>query len=154
MISTNMISTNMRSTNMRSTKLRLQVGIDWGTARHQVCVLGAAGELLGERAFDHDGVGLRQLVDWLLSFAGGEAERVQAAIETPHGAVVDALLSAGLRVFAINPKRLDRLRDRYSVAGAKDDRRDAFVLADSLRTDPRAFAALTAELMEIVELRG
>jgi hypothetical protein len=134
--------------------LYLHVGIDWGTTRHQVCVLGAADESLGERAVDHDGAGVRQLVNWLLSFTGGEAERVQAAIETPHGAVVDALLSAGMRVFAINPKRLDRLRDRYSVAGAKDDRRDAFVLADSLRTDPRAFAALAPESVEIVELRG
>jgi hypothetical protein len=32
-------------------------------------------------------------------------------------------------------KQLDRFRDRYSVAGAKDDKRDAMVLADSLRTD-------------------
>ncbi len=28
-------------------------------------------------------------------------------------------------VFAINPKQLDRFRDRYTVAGAKDDSRDA-----------------------------
>jgi transposase len=39
----------------------------------------------------------------------------------------------------LNPKQLDRFRDRHTVAGAKDDRRDAFVLADSLRTDRPAF---------------
>jgi len=37
------------------------------------------------------------------------------------------------------PKQLDRFRDRHSPAGAKDDGRDAFVLADSLRTDPSSF---------------
>ncbi len=36
------------------------------------------------------------------------------------------------------PEQLDRYRDRFSPAGAKDDRRDARVLADALRTDPQA----------------
>jgi hypothetical protein len=44
------------------------------------------------------------------------------------------LVERGFQVYAINPKQLDRFRDRYSMSGAKDDRRDAFVLADSLRT--------------------
>lgn len=130
------------------------VGIDWGTERHQVCALDAAGAALGQRAFNHDGSGLSQLVEWLLSMAGGETDRLRVAIESPHGAVVDALLAQGVCVSAINPKQLDRFRDRHSVAGAKDDRRDAFVLADSLRTDPRAFAALAPEAAEIVELRA
>src|SRR5204863_9464647 len=42
-----------------------------------------------------------------------------------------------------NPKQLDRFRDRFTVAGAKDDRRDAHVLADSLRTDRHAFRRLS-----------
>jgi transposase len=37
---------------------------------------------------------------------------------------VDVLLDRGFCVYSINPKQLDRLRDRFSVAGAKDDRRD------------------------------
>ena len=44
-------------------------------------------------------------------------------------------------VHAINPKQLDRLRDRFSVAGAKDDRRDAYVLGDGVRTDRRLSVA-------------
>lgn len=61
------------------------------------------------------------------------------AIETPRGAIVEMLVERGLEVFAINPKQLDRFRDRHTVAGAKDDRRDAFVLAKSLRTDLPSF---------------
>ena len=64
---------------------------------------------------------------------------VAVAIEVPHGPVVDALLDRGFAVHAINPKQLDRLRDRISVAGAKDDRRDARVAAAGLRTDPHLF---------------
>ena len=43
---------------------------------------------------------------------------------------------------SINPKQLDRFRDRLSPSGAKDDRRDAKVLAISLRTDPHCFREL------------
>ena len=75
------------------------------------------------------------------------------AIEVPHGPVVDALLDRGFAVYAINPKQLDRLRDRISVAGAKDDRRDAWVLADSLRTDRYAFRRLSNDEPVIVQLR-
>ena len=52
-----------------------------------------------------------------------------------------------------NPKQLDRFRDRFSPAGAKDDRRDARVLADALRTDGHAFRRLDQAAPEIVELR-
>jgi hypothetical protein len=34
-------------------------------------------------------------------------------------------------VHSIHPKQLDHFRDRFTAAGAKDDRRDAHVLADS-----------------------
>jgi transposase len=45
--------------------------------------------------------------------------------------VVDTLLNAGVTVVVISPN----LRSRYGSAGNKDDRFDAFVLADTLRTD-------------------
>ena len=43
------------------------------------------------------------------------------------GVLVDTLLEQGFPVFAINPKQLDRFRDRFTAGGAKDDRRDAHV---------------------------
>jgi hypothetical protein len=60
----------------------------------------------------------------------------------------------GFVVHAINPKQLDRLRDRFSVAGAKDDRRDSYVLADSVRTDRRLFRRLHVADPRLVELRA
>src|SRR5262249_10327558 len=52
------------------------------------------------------------------------------------------------------PKQLDRLRDRFSVAGAKDDRRDAYVQADGLRTDRRLFRRLQVADPRLIELRA
>lgn len=127
-------------------------GIDWGSEQHQACLLDAAGKVVGERAFPHGGAGLAALCDWLVSVAG-DPGRVAVAIEVPHGPVVDALLDRGLAVHAINPKQLDRLRDRFSVAGAKDDRRDARVAAAGLRTDPQLFRPVQAGDPVIIELR-
>ena len=67
--------------------------------------------------------------------------------------VVEALMDRGIAVFAINPKQLDRFRDRFSPAGAKDDRRDALVLASSLRTDRHCFRRVEALDPVVVELR-
>ena len=72
----------------------------------------------------------------------------------PHGPVVDSLIDRGFAVHSINPKQLDRLRDRSSVAGAKDDRRDASVLADGVRTDRRLFHRLQVADPRLIELRA
>src|SRR5947208_9449947 len=127
-------------------------GIDWGSERHQVCLLDAAGQVVGERAFRHCGAGLAALCDWLVSVAG-EPERVAVAIEVPHGPVVDAFLDRGFAVHAINPKQLERLRDRVSGAGAKDDRRDARIAAGGLRTDPHLFRPVEAGDPAVIALR-
>jgi len=127
-------------------------GVDWGSEKHQVCLLDAAGKVVGEREFRHGGAGLAALCDWLVS-AAGEPGRVAVAIEVPHGPVVDALLDRGFAVHAINPKQLERLRDRVSLAGAKDDRRDARVAAGGLRTDPHLFRPIEAGDPAVIALR-
>ena len=76
-----------------------------------------------------------------------------AAIETPRGPVVESLMEHGFAVHSVNPKQLDRFRDRLSPAGAKDDRRDARVLASALRTDAHCFRRLEPTDAAVVELR-
>ena len=134
-------------------KLAWFAGVDWGSRKHQACVLDADGEVLGEREFEHGGAGLSQMADWLLSFATGDAGDVGVAIETPSGPVVESLLEHGVAVHSINPTQRDRFRDRFSPAGAKDDRRDARVLASALRTDAHCLRRLERTDPAIVELR-
>ncbi len=95
------------------------VGVYWGGRSHPVCVLGDDGTVRGESAFAHSGPGLAAMAAWIAeSVAGAPAETVGVAIETPRGPVVESLPGHGLAVHSINPKQLDR----YSPAGAKDDR--------------------------------
>jgi transposase len=129
------------------------VGIDWASEKHQVCLVDARGQRVGECTVAHDGAGIAELCDWLIARTGAPPNAIAVAIEMPHGPVVEALLERGFQVHAINPKQLDRFRDRFTVAGAKDDRRDAHVMADSLRTDRHAFRPVSVDDPVIVELR-
>src|SRR5262245_12012476 len=101
---------------MTETAYAAYVGIDWGTATHQVAVLDAQRAPLGERAVAHDGVALQAFTEWLTLLTGGEPARVAVALEVPRGAVVDTLLERGFHVFALNPKQLDRRCSRCSAA--------------------------------------
>jgi transposase len=129
------------------------VGIDWGYEEHQVCVIDAARQTIAHRRVPHEVAALIDTLDWIATMTGAAPSEIAVAIERPHGAVVELLLDRGSPVFAINPKQLDRFRDRFTVAGAKDDRRDGEVLADSLRTDARAFQRVRASDPLIVQLR-
>ena len=88
--------------------------------------------------------------------------------DTPHGSNDDnpasrsnaatarsfaALLAAGLTVVVIPARQISALRTRYSSAGNKDDRFDAYLLADVLRTDRARLTELTVDTDATVGLR-
>src|SRR6266508_1923561 len=128
-------------------------GIDWASESHLVCLFDGSGRVVEQQEFAHGGGGLAELCDWLIATTRAESQRIAVAIETPRGPVVEMLLERGFAVHAINPKQLDRFRDRFTVAGAKDDSRDAEVLGHSLMTDGPAFRRLSADDPLIIELR-
>jgi Transposase/Transposase IS116/IS110/IS902 family len=129
------------------------VGIDLGSQKHVLQVIGSDGKPLSRREIEHSPEGIGKLGAWLLSTLPVPASRFAVAIEVPHGSVVESLLEKGFHIYAINPKQLDRFRDRHSVSGCKDDDRDSLVLATSLRTDPDSFRLLRIEDPLIICLR-
>lgn len=129
------------------------VGIDWGTENHAVCVLDQRGEKVAECQAQQSGTGLQQLLDWLRQQTAVAPDQVAFGIETPAGAVIDMLLEHNYQGFHINPKQLDRFRDRHTVAGVKNDSLDAYVIADSLRTDRPCFHPIQSDDPQIHRLR-
>jgi transposase len=79
---------------------------------------------------------------------------LEVAIERPDGPIVDALLGAGITVLVVSPNQVKNLRGRYGSAGNKDDRFDAFVLADTLRTDRARLRPLLPDTPATVTLRA
>ena len=93
----------------------IYVGLDWGTEFHWACVLDSSGKVVRECKVDHSGQAITDFVRLLNTMVHGKPECIARAIETPRGPVVEAFLEGGFAVFSINPKQLDRFRDRYSV---------------------------------------
>lgn len=117
---------------------RVCAGLDWAKDDHAVCIIDADGQVLHRFTIEHTAAGLKQLVRRLLA-AGVE----EIGIERGDGPVVQALLQAELIVLVISPNQVKNLRSRYGSAGNKDDRFDAYVLADVVRTDRRRLTPLT-----------
>ena len=123
-------------------------GLDWARDDHAVSVVDARGREVIRRSVEHSAAGMRELVT-VLADAGCR----EVAIERPDGPVVDALLDAEMTVVVISPNQVKNLRGRYGSAGNKDDRFDAFVLADTLRTDRARLRALVPDTPATVALR-
>jgi transposase len=129
-------------------------GVDWASESHHVFLTDGDGRKIGEKVFKHGGEGLTEMAAWLMATSTAtEPGQVHVAIEVPHGPVVETLIERGFKAHAINPKQMDRFRDRFTLAGAKDDSRDAEVMASALRTDPRCFRLLAVADPVVIELR-
>ena len=128
-------------------------GIDWAERHHDVAVVDQTGRLLGRRRIGDDLAGFSDLTALLVEHAGEQAAGVPVAIETDRGLLVAALRAVGHPVYAINPKAVDRYRDRHAVSGAKSDPADALVLAHLLRTDRPAHRPLPADTDQVQVVR-
>jgi transposase len=124
-------------------------GVDWSWERHAVCIVDAAGAVIERFEADHQAAGLQAMVRRLR-----RAGVVRVAIERGDGPVVEALLAGGLEVVVVSSRQVKALRLRYGTAGNKDDRFDAFVLADVLRSDGHRLASLTPDSSATIGLRA
>jgi len=123
----------------------LFVGIDWADDHHDLCLVGKTCESLSgclERFRIANSVdGFEQMHSKLREYEP-DPSQVLVAIETPHGLLVHDLIQHGYCVYAINPKAVNRYKDRHTLSTAKDDDRDALAMAHLLRTDRHRFSPL------------
>lgn len=149
-------ATNTRSSELPTNAISLSefppndltAGVDWARDDHALSIVNDRGREVYRCSIEHTAAGLRELVKALGRHGVGEI-----AIERPDGPVVDTLLSAGLVVVVISPNQVKNLRGRYGSAGNKDDRFDAFVLADTLRTDRARLRPLVPDTEATIALR-
>lgn len=132
--------------------MRYYLGVDWADQSHAVVGMDEDGTKIAAHSVSHTAEGFsawgRELDEWR-----AQAIELWAAIERPDGRVVDFLLDHGVVVYPVNPKALDRARDRFRQSGAKSDPFDAWVLADLLRTDHAQLRALQPSSEAAQELK-
>ena len=123
-------------------------GLDWARDDHAACIVNGRGRKVATTLVEHTTAGLRELVAFF-----GRHGVDEVAIERPDGPVIDTLLAANLTVVVISPNQVKNLRGRYGSAGNKDDRFDAYVLADTLRTDRARLRPLIPDTEATIALR-
>lgn len=123
-------------------------GIDWSWQHHAVCVIDDAGRKIDEVTVTHSRPGLAKITALLRRHG---VERV--GIERGDGPVVEHLIRDRFEVVVISARQVKSLRARYGSAGNKDDRFDAFVLADALRTDAGRWTTVQPDREETIALR-
>jgi transposase len=131
---------------------RYYVGVDWADEFHQVWVSDAEGKKVAELKVEQSPKGMGEFGRWLHE---RQAEQIElwAAIEKPQGRIVDFLLDHAVMVYPVNPKALDRARDRFRMSQSKSDSFDAYVLAEFLRTDHVHLRALEPDSEQAQELK-
>lgn len=116
----------------------LYVGIDWADDHHDVCVTDDTAATLAEFQIAHSAEGFATL-HAAIAQQQSDPNQVLVALETSRGLLVYDLLCQGYQVYAINPKAVNRYKDRHVLSSAKDDRLDALAQAHLLRTDRHRF---------------
>lgn len=127
-------------------------GIDWADQQHDVVVLDAAGQRVGQLRVPHSAAGVEQLIAWLRQIGDIATcpEHLACLIETTHGVLITALVEQGLSVYPVNPKTVDRAR---KPSGAKTDAIDAPILARLGRSDLTELRRLQPDPPLIQELK-
>ena len=124
----------------------LFVGDDWAEDHHDVCLQDGAGRVLAARRLPEGVAGIARLHELVAGHLDGDDPgQVVLAIETDRGPWVRALVAAGYRVFAVNPKQAARHREVVAVSGKKDDTFDAAALADMARTRRHQLREIAAD---------
>jgi transposase len=127
-------------------------GIDWADDHHDLVVLDDHGRQLRTLRVAHTPAGLAQLTAALEQLCGPNAKpQLACFVQTNRGLLIAALLEAGVAVYPITPKTVDR---RRNAAGVKTDHIDAYLLAKTGRSDLADLRRLIPDSPLVQELKA
>jgi transposase len=120
------------------------LGIDWADEKHDICLLAGDGRVLSQFIISNDLYGFQKLANRLTQLT-----EVKVNIERSDGLLVDWLVSQGWDIYVTPPSVLHHRRPRRS----KDDKGDAHLLAQLLRSEDVECRALAIHSPTIYHLR-
>ncbi|MEW6049186.1 MAG: IS110 family transposase, partial [Bacillota bacterium] len=129
----------------------LYVGIDWAEKAHRVCIRDDD-TIHAEFEVPNSPVGVAELLKRVAAIEP-DKRNILFAIEATQGPFVEAILDAGYTIYPLNPKAVERFRDRFRLARTKTDCIDARILADILRTDRQAYQPFRPDSEETTLIR-
>lgn len=134
------------------------VGLDWSRSKHDFVMMNLQGEILERGTIAHNTNALEELATRIEQRVDS-AKQVRVGLELNDGALLAWLVTKGYTIFGIQPKSAQRARDIYRPSGSKDDKIDAFVLAEFIRVNAARLrpwsppSEITLELRELLRWR-
>ncbi len=129
------------------------IGIDWSEDKHCVHIYNEAGAQLMRFEITQSLAGFTQL-EQRITAVNSEPANCLVAIETSHNLLVDFLESRQYTLYVLAPSVVKSNRGRQGSSGAKDDDRDAQLLADILRTDRARLIAWQMDGVLVRQMRS
>ncbi|MFI6730580.1 IS110 family transposase [Streptomyces atratus] len=125
----------------------LLIGAGWAEDHHDVEVQDESGRKLAAVNLPEGVTGIVGLHELVARHGGADLDpaEVVVGIETDRGSWVQALIASGYQVFAINPRQVNRFKERYASSGATSDKGDAHTLADMVRIDRAQLRAVAGD---------
>lgn len=113
----------------------LHIGIDWSQDKHDIGYVNDSGRHEFHQVIAHSQRGFQQFHEQCQEL-GLKKEECHIGIETSYNLLVDELWSYGYgNIYVIPPSVVKSARGRTRSSGARNDKSDAYLLADLVRTD-------------------
>lgn len=130
----------------------LYIGLDWSEAKHDVCMMNETGAIVKEFSIPQTAQGHRRLEQEIKGFKV-DAEHCLVGLETSSNLVMDFLEPRPYTPYVIAPNQVASSRGRFTSSGRRNDRSDAHLLADMLRTDRHRFSPWRADGVSVNQMR-
>lgn len=124
------------------------IGIDNSKLTHSVSIIDSNGNLLKTLDIENDNSGFEKLQKVM-----SEYENPVIAFELPHGPIVDYLRKLPYKLFSLNPLKVKRFKEIYSVSKDKSDKVDSNAIAQYIRMNENSSRELTFNSPEIETLK-
>ncbi len=134
--------------------MAVYLGIDWSQKEHMLVFIDEKGGRLAETKIERTVNGFVQLDQLRESFGVGADECI-VGIESQHLLLVDWLWDHGYsKLYIVSPNVTHSRQKSYSHSGARTDSRDAYLIANLLRTDGHLFEPWQPDSPQTQELRS
>lgn len=130
----------------------IYVGIDWSSQYDDVCIVNETEEKVKEFRIKINKEGFEQLLE-VLNFYAPDKSKIVIGIETDKNILADFLQAHGYIVCNLNPLKVNRFKERYSVCAKKDDKFDAYSIALFLLKDLHNFKPIVLPSQKCESLR-
>jgi transposase len=134
--------------------MKVYIGIDWSEQKHDICYMHENGEVLRSLQISHNMEGFYAL-DKAREELGISFQECMVGLETAHSLLVDYLWDQGYtQIVVLPPQVVKSNQGRYRQSGARDDRWDARLIADILRTDHKHYAVWQPDSLLTRQIRS